>query len=321
MKRKILILGGTGFIGRNIWERFSKSSAYEVYATYRDEKPAGGKGIQWVEADLTIPREVTKAIRGMDIVIQAAATTSGARDIIEQPYIHVTDNAIMNSLILRACFEEKVKHVVLFSSSTVYTPQEAPVKEEDFKGEVFDKYFGSAWTKIYSEKMCEFYSRLGETKYTVIRNSNIYGPYDKFDLNKAHVFGATITKVLQASGNDKINVWGDGSEERDLLYVDDLVSFIDKVLEKQQEKFEIVNVSSGNNISIKELNEKIIAASGKNLKMEFDTSKPTIGFKLRIDNGKARKKYGWEPQVTLDEGIKKTLAWVRARKEKDVAVK
>lgn len=319
MKQKVLILGGTGFIGRNLWERFSKKSNYEVYVSYRDEKPAGGKGVQWVEVDLTLPREVTKAVRGMDVVIQAAATTSGARDVIEQPYLHVTDNAVMNAVLFRTCFEEKVKHVVFFSCTNVYMPQETPVKEEDFTGEVYDKYFGGAWTKIYNEKMCEFYSRIGEAKYSVIRHSNIYGPYDKFDLNKSHVFGATVAKVMMAGQNDRINVWGDGTEERDLLYVDDLVSFVEKILEKQQDKFEIVNVGRGINVSIRELNEKIIAASGKNLQMEFDTSKPVIGFKLKIDCSRARKKYGWEPQVTLDQGIEKTLTWYRAQKDKRIS--
>ncbi len=313
MKRKLLILGGSGFIGTNLRERFLKNPSYEVYATYRDKKPAGGKGVQWVEADLTVSREVTKAVRGMDVIIQAAATTSGARDILEHPYLHVTDNAVMNALLFRACFEEKVKHVIFFSCTTVYLPQEAPVKEEDLKGEVYGKYFGGGWTKIYNEKMCEFYSRISETKYAVIRHSNIYGPHDKFDLNKSHVFGATVTKVLQARENEKILVWGDGSEERDLLYIDDLLSFVEKVLEKQQDRFELVNVGRGINISIKELNEKIIAASGKNLGMEFDPSKPSIGFNLKINCDRARKKYGWTPEITLDEGIRKTLAWVRSQ--------
>ena len=80
-------------------------------------------------------------------------------------------------------------------------------------------------TKVYVEKMCEFFSRLGKTKHTVLRHSNMYGPHDKYDLEKSHVFGATVTKVMNST-DGKVNVWGTGEEKRDLLYVGDLVDFI-----------------------------------------------------------------------------------------------
>ena len=73
---------------------------------------------------------------------------------------------------------------------------------------IFEKYFGVGWTKVYLEKLCEFYGRLGRTQYSVLRHSNMYGPYDKYDLDRAHVCGATITKVMEAQ--DKISVWGGG---------------------------------------------------------------------------------------------------------------
>lgn len=321
MKKKLLILGGSGFIGRNLWARFSGDPAWEVYAASRSGMPAGGTsaGVQFIKADLTKAADVAEAVKGKDVVIQAAATTSGAKDIVEKPYVHVTDNAVMNALLFRACFEAKVKHVVFFSCTTVYKPQEEPVREEDLKGEVYDKYFGGGWTKIYNEKMCEFYSRIGETKYTVIRHSNIYGPFDKYDLDKSHVFGATVTKVMKAS-DGKITVWGDGSEERDLLYIDDLVDFVALVLERQQERFELVNVGAGETVPIRELVEKVIRHSGRDLKIEYDLTKPVIGFKLRISLDRVRSRYGWKAKVSLDEGIRRTLAWYRENIQ-DPAVK
>ena len=77
---------------------------------------------------------------------------------------------------------------------------------------MYERYFGAGWMKVFVEKMCEFYSRLGMNKYTVIRHSNIYGPHDKFDLDKSHVFGATLNKVINAK-DDKVTVWGRGLEE------------------------------------------------------------------------------------------------------------
>ena len=107
----------------------------------------------------------------------------------------------------------------------MYQSHEKPLKESDWdpNKEINSKYFGIANTKIYIEKMLEFYSMISKMKTTAIRHSNIYGPFDKYDLEKSHVFGATITKVMTAK--NEIIVWGSGDEKRDVLHVDDLMNF------------------------------------------------------------------------------------------------
>ena len=193
----------------------------------------------------------------------------------------------------------------------MYPSQSEAVRETDFNGNISEKYFAAGWTKVYLEKMCEFYSRLGPTRYTVIRHSNIYGPHDKFDAERSHVFGATVAKVMAAEPGGAVTVWGNGSEERDLLYVEDLVRFIDFALAKQSTPFELVNVGSGRSVSVRDLVQKIIRVSGKNLRVEFDRDKPTIPFSLRLNSDRAKERFGWEPKVSLEEGIEKTLAWYR----------
>ena len=158
--------------------------------------------------------------------------------------------------------------------------------------------------------MCEFYSRLGKTKHTVIRHSNMYGPYDKYDLEKSHVFGATITKVM-TSQDGKINVWGTGEEKRDLLYVEDLVDFIDIAINKQTTPYELLNVGLGEGIKIKDLVQKIITHSEHNLEIVHDLSKPTVPTSLFLDCSLVKEKLDWEPKHTLDEGIIKTLNWYK----------
>lgn len=311
-KRKVLVCGVTGFIGRNIAEALTARSNLEVYGTFFNSQPddllTGNKKIFLVHVDLTQKANVDKVICGKDVIIQAAAVTSGSKDVLTKPYLHVTDNAVMNSLIFRAAFESNVSQVVFFSCTTMYPNQIRPVREEDFNYKIIDKYFGVGWTKVYLEKMCEFYSKISQTKYTAIRHSNIYGPYDKYDLERSHFFGATITKVMSAKG-EKINVWGDGSEERDLLYVSDLVDFVDIVIRKQNVPYELINIGMGNGYPVKEVINKIIKISGKKLSIKFDKSKPTIKFNLTVNSNKAKKKYLWRPKVSLEEGIKKTLEW------------
>lgn len=312
-KRKILVCGATGFIGRNIAEYFAQKDNCEVYGTYLKSEPLNNPGIRMIKADLTDKGDVGGVVKGMDIIIQAAATTSGAKDIVTKPYYHVTDNALMNSLLFRAAHEHGISHLIFFSCTVMYQPGETPVKEEDFDAnkEIFPNYFGVGWTKVYIEKMCEFYSRIGSTKYTAIRHSNIYGPYDKFDLEKSHVFGATMTKVMTAEDGGEIVVWGTGEEERDLLYVSDLVDFVERAIEKQTSGFELVNAGYGSAISISDLVKEIIACSGKDIGIKYDTSQPTIPTKLCLDTTRANNLFGWSPAISLAEGIRKTIDWYR----------
>ncbi|OGO30608.1 MAG: hypothetical protein A2Z29_11595 [Chloroflexi bacterium RBG_16_56_11] len=269
-----------------------------------------------IKVDLRNDAQVKRVLKGMDLVLQAAATTSGAKDTINKPYYHVTDNAVMNSLIFRAAHIQGVSHVIFFSCTTMYQSSEVPVKETDFDPaqEILPSYFGASWTKVYIEKMCEFYARLGTTRFTVIRHSNIYGPYDKYDLERSHVFGATITKVMTTRDGGKITVWGEGSEERDLLYVADLVKFVETVIDKQKSAFKLYNAGYGSCISVENLVRQIIKASKKNLKIEYDLTKPSIKTKLCLDTSQAKKDLGWSPDVSLDEGIRKTLEWYKKNK-------
>src|SRR2546422_328873 len=209
MTKKILICGATGFIGHNMAEHFVRRGDCEVTGTYYRRPPFECTGLRWVQADLTRPEDVERVIPGTNIVIQAAATTSGAKDIVMRPQIHTTANAVMNSYLFRAAHEHGIDHIVFFSCTIMYGSSQLPLKEEDFDANagIHPRYFGAAWTKIYIEKMSEFYAGLGRTRYTVIRHSNIYGPHDKFDLEHSHVFGATVKKVMTAA-NGRIVVWG-----------------------------------------------------------------------------------------------------------------
>jgi nucleoside-diphosphate-sugar epimerase len=309
---RILVCGATGFIGRNLVETLCRRDDIEIEAV-RFTRPAyEAPGVTWHQADLRDAAAVAALVRGVDVVIQAAATTSGVRDITTKPHIHVTDNAVMNSLLLRACHDHKVGQFVFFSCSIMYQPRPEPWREEEWDAaqELHVRYFGAGWTKIYIEKMCEFFSRLGVTRHTVIRHTNIFGPHDKFDLERSHVVGATVTKAM-TNVDGKMVVWGDGSEARDLVYVDDLVRFVELAIRRQTEPYEMVHVSAGRAISVRDLVTQIVEASGKDLKIEYDLDKPTIKTSFALDNGRALERFGWRPEVPFDEGIRRTVAWWR----------
>lgn len=312
-KTKVLICGATGFVGRNMVEQLAKRDDFEIHAVRYNRPeyavPHAKNPVIWHQADLRAPADVTRVVKGMDIIIQAAATTSGAKDIVTRPYIHVTDNAVMNSYLLREAFEQKVKHFLFFSCTVMYQSSDIALKETDWNGAIplHPRYFGVGNTKIYVEKMLEFFSNISDMKTTAIRHSNIYGEHDKFDLERSHVFGATVTKAMMAE--DKMVVWGTGEEERDLLHADDLVKFVEAAIANQPQKYRLYNCGLGQAISIKNLVHKIVAATGKKLTIEHDTSMPTIKTSLFLDNSLATTELGWKPQVGLDEGIARTVQW------------
>lgn len=306
---RIVICGATGFIGRNLVAHFSGKPEYDIVAVSNRRPRYEQSGIRWVEADLRDAGAADRLLEDADIVIQAAATTSGAKDITSKPFIHVTDNAVMNSVLLRSAYEHGVRHLVFFSCTVMYPSSSVPVKEDGFTGEISPKYFGVGWTKVYIEKMCEFYAGLGRTKHTVIRHSNIYGPHDKFDLERSHVFGATVTKAMQA--DKSLTIWGTGEERRDLLHVDDLMRFVSLAIERQPGAFGLYNCGLGTSISVRRLVEQVVHASGKRLKLDHDLSMPSIPFDLTLDCAKARGELGWEPKIALEEGIGRTVQWWR----------
>jgi len=309
-KQKILVCGATGFIGRNITEKLACREDLDIVGVYHIRPPFECPSVTWVQADLCQPDDISRVLDGVDIVIQAAATTSGSKQIVSKPYIHVTDNAVMNAYLFRGCFDLAIKSLIFFSCTVMYQSSSTPLREDDFdpSEEMHANYFAAGWTKVYNEKMCEFYARLGKTRYTVIRHSNIYGPHDKFDLENSHVFGATVTKVMQAK-NGEVEIWGGGKEGRDLLFVGDLVDLVELAIEKQTTPFEIFNCGAGTAISINDLASKIISASGKDLIVRHNLSGPSIKTTMALNCAKAKRELGWEPKTSLSDGIDIVVRW------------
>jgi nucleoside-diphosphate-sugar epimerase len=309
--KKILICGGSGFIGKNLVLYFAKKK-YNLIATYYRKKPKDiPANIKWIKVDLRNFDECIKVTKNVDIILQCAATTSGSKDVIEAPYLHVTDNAVMNSYLLRASYINKVKHFIFTSCTVMYKNSNKPLKEKDLdEKKIYKSYFGVAHTKLYIEKMCKFFSKISNMKFTIIRHSNIYGPYDKFDKKKGHFIGSSIYKIFTEKDN-KIEIFGPGNEMRDCLYIDDLLIFIDLAIKKQKENFQIFNCSYGKSFKIKEILHKILKIFGSSKKIENMTSKKNINVNILVNSIKAKNILGWTPKTTFHKGIKLTINWFK----------
>tara|TARA_R110000824_G_scaffold27012_4_gene92240 strand:- start:3861 stop:4817 length:957 start_codon:yes stop_codon:yes gene_type:complete len=314
MKNSMLICGADGLIGKSALEHFKDE--YDITATLfnKTESQRGRtEGVEYVSVDLRNEQQVIDLFgkKRYDVVLQAAATTTGAKDVVERPYVHVTDNTVMNAWIFREAMKTSVGHLLFPSCTVMYQPRDYAQSEDDWSplDEIYPAYFGVGNMKVFNEKMCDFYSRIGNTKFTAFRHSNVYGPYDKFDLDKCHVVPAFINKVINAES--VLEIWGQGKASRDVIFIDDLIEFIDKCIQKQSGKYELYNCGAGQAYPILELAKMIMAINGKELKFEFDLTKPDIPTTVILNCDKAKSDLGWEPKTKVKDGLRITSEWYK----------
>jgi GDP-L-fucose synthase len=315
---KILITGGSGLVGQNLTARLIK----EGYTNLRVNLHKRGvrtkyDNVEYTQHDLQTYQGCREATEGVNVVFHAAASTSNAVDTVVDPLAHVTPNVAMNNFLIDASWRNKVQHYIFLSSNTVYPPKgDEPVVETDFLfNEPYPVYFPVGWMKRYAEVQCELYGKYlpVKMKCTVIRPANLFGPHDKYDFNKCHVTPATIRKV--ADKMNPIPVWGDGSELRDLLYIEDFVEALQIVMEKETEMFQVYNVGSNEVYSVNDVLEKMKHIVDYEAPTEYIQGKPSMIPTRRIDSNKIKENLGWEAKTNLEVGLKLAYIWYIENKE------
>jgi GDP-L-fucose synthase len=312
--KKVLVTGGSGFVGTNLLKRLL-SSKCKLYTTIHHTQPQfTDDSIEYINADLTNPKDCLKATAGIDYVFMCAANTSGAAVMENNPLAHLTPNILMNLSLYEAAYKNKVNKILFISSNTVYPVTDYPVKEDDVTNEFFHKYFIVAWMKRFTEIVSEMYSEKIKDKMNVVvvRPANLYGEFDDFEWETSHVIPALVRKV--AERQNPINVWGDGKDLKEFLYIDDFIDGIILAMEKINSSSPI-NLSLNKPVTVKEIINHLIDIEGYiDAKVEYDTTKPTMIPKRLIDNSQAKKLLKFNPQVDIKEGLMKTLNWYKSRK-------
>ena len=317
-KSRILITGGSGLVGQNLTERLIKEGYTNIRVNlHKRSVRKVYDDINYTYHDLQTYEGCKAATTDIDIVFHAAASTSNAVDTVVDPLAHVTPNVAMNNFLIDAAWRNNAEHYIFISSNTVYPPKgDEPVVETDF---VFDDpypvYFPVGWMKRYAEVQCELYAKYlpRKMKCTVIRPANLFGPHDKYDFNKCHVTPATIRKV--ADEMNPIPIWGDGSELRDLLFIQDFVESLQIVMEKEQEMFNIYNVGSNQVYSVNEVLEIMKKVANYNAPTEYISGKPSMIPIRKINSNKIKNKLGWEAKTPLEAGLKIAYDWYIQNKE------
>lgn len=306
--KRVLVTGGTGFVGTHIVAELLKQDAKIRVPIHKRPFIIQDKRIETVSADLTIQEDCLRVLEGIDYVFHAAGAVAASGVTISNSMQAITTNLVLTAQMLQAAWSKGTERFLLFSSSTGYPVTDCPIKEEEmWSGPTHPVYFGYGWMRRYLERLGEFVASKSKVKVALVRPTAIYGSWDNFEPATSHVIPALIRKAVEKQ--DPYVVWGSGEEVRDFLHVTDLARGCLLMLEKYA-TCDPVNIGYGRGVTIREIVKLILKFTNHdNAKVEFDCTKPTtIPFRL-VDTSKAREVLGFTPQLSFEEGLKDTVEW------------
>jgi GDP-D-mannose 3', 5'-epimerase len=313
--RSVLVSGAGGFIGGHLTRELIGRGA-EVRAV--DSKPES----EWFQvhdgaenrvADLALKESCVEGTDGIDDVYNLAADMGGM-GFIEGNKALCMLSVLINTHMLMAAEAAGVERFFYSSSACVYTaakqttPDVTALREEDaYPAEPEDGY---GWEKLFSERMCRHYLEDFGLETRVARYHNVYGPVGTWTGGREKAPAAICRKVAEAvqTGSDEIEIWGDGKQSRSFMYVDDCVRGTIEVLKGP--RIEPINLGSAELVTVDQLVGTVEDIAGVELKHDHNLDAPQGVRGRNSDNTRFHQTYGWEPSISLREGLEKTYAWV-----------
>jgi len=300
----IFVAGHRGMVGSALVRRLSTQGFANVVTRER------------AELDLSDESAVAKFFAAVkpNLVILAAAKVGGIKANNDFPVEFLLANLRIQNNVIRSAYEAGVRKLLFLGSSCIYpklAPQPIP-ETALLSGPLEPTNEAYAISKIAGIKLCQAYSREYGANFISAMPTNLYGPNDNFDLETSHALAALIRKAHEAKNRNarELIVWGSGKPRREFLHVDDLASACLLLLDKYDSP-QIINVGCGEDISIRELAELICDVVGFNGELAWDTTKPDGTPRKLLDVTRIRA-VGWQPKISLREGIERTYEWFLA---------
>ena len=301
---KIFVAGHNGLVGSAIIRNLKSNHYQNIYWVRRQNCDLRNK----IQVDAYF--EQSKP----EYVILAAAKVGGIGGNSTYPAEFIYENLMIQTNVIDAAYRHGVKKLLFLGSSCIYPKMaKQPITEDALMtGPLEPTNDAYATAKIAGIKMCQAYRQQYGFNAISLMPTNLYGPNDNFDINNGHVFPSLIAKFhgsLEKSIHWEVELWGDGSPKREFLHVDDLAEACVKCMQEYDEP-EPINVGTGEDVTIKELAETIADVVGYKNNVKWNTDKPN-GTPRKVLNVDKIKSLGWEPKITLREGIESTYTWYK----------
>ena len=305
LSSKILVAGSAGMVGSAIVKNLKEKGYNNILEVTRSV------------VDLTNQSEVKNyfEVNRPEYVFLSAAKVGGIMANNNGKADFIYDNLMIQSNIIHYSYVYGVKKLLFLGSSCIYPKfAKQPITEEELLTGVLEPTNDSyAIAKIAGIKMCQSYREQYKFDAIALMPTNLYGENDNFDINTGHVLPAMIAKFHNAKiDEDILTLWGDGSAKREFLHVDDLAEAC-YVCIKSYSSDNIINIGSGEEVSIKELSKIVSNVVGYGKQIGWDTSKPN-GTPRKFLNSDKIRALGWVPKTTLEDGIRRTYEWYKQNK-------
>jgi nucleoside-diphosphate-sugar epimerase len=314
--RRVLVTGAGGFIGGHLVAALLQRGFTDIRAV--DLKPLGRwyqehEGVDNVSADLREKDACYSAVEGVTYVFNLAADMGGM-GFIETHKADCMVSVLINTNLLLASRDHGIEHFLFGSSACVYAagkqtdPNVTALKEEDAYPAMPEDGYG--WEKLFSERMCRHFMEDYGIAVRVPRFHNVYGPYGTYAGGREKAPAAVCRKVIEAQLNQTgaIEIWGDGEQTRSFTYIDDTIEGLFRIMES--EFSEPINLGSSQLVTINGLVDIVEGIADVKLERNYNLSAPQGVRGRNSDNALIRAQLGWEPSISLEDGLAKTYHWI-----------